>query len=199
MFVGFCQEFLFRILILSWWLIWLLCFTIMCWLSWAGALCGPGFLCSFILRITSGPIVTICGGLKCFKPLEVYVSGSSKAAVLVLLLFCGFYYGAFHVESYLALCSHIFQSCMVLWSPQAGQRKLVCILLVHVYVHFARDDFCSFSFLLAAGLAVACDCGTPWNYYNYFFFIYLFQRLCTSGKQINKCQALTSKVSFQGN
>ena len=32
-----------------------------------------------------------------------------------------------------------------------------------------------------------------------FFFIYLFQRLCTSGKQINKCQALTSKVSFQGN
>ena len=41
-------------------------------------------------------------------PPVAYATDRSKAVILVLFLFCvalWFYYGAFHVESFLALCS----------------------------------------------------------------------------------------------
>ena len=42
------------------------------------------------------------------------------------------------------------------------------MLLVHLFVYFARVNFCcfffSFLFLLVSGLAPACDCGAPWTF-----------------------------------
>ena len=48
----------------------------------------------------------------------VYATDRSKAVVLVLYVMfvrlCGFYYWPFHVESCLAIFSHVFQSCLAL-------------------------------------------------------------------------------------
>ena len=49
-------------------------------------------------------------------------------------------------------------------SPLLGRRDLVCVLLVHLFVCFVRVSFCHFLFLLGSGLAVVCDCGTPWTF-----------------------------------
>ena len=57
---------------------------------------------------------------------------------------CGFYYGAFRVESCLALCHRVLS---VLFSIviTTGKRELVHVLFVHVFVYFARVNFCTFS------------------------------------------------------
>ena len=49
------------------------------------------------------------------------------------------------------------------------ERELVCVLLVHLFVYFARVNFCPFSLPLGVGLAAACDCGTPWTILLTFF------------------------------
>ena len=58
----------------------------------------------------------------------------------------------FHVESCLALCSHVvvFQSCLALWSPRLGKRELVYVLLMQLFVYFAYIKFCPFSLALGA-------------------------------------------------
>ena len=73
---------------------------------------------------------------------------------------CGFvdvYYWPFHVESCLALCSRVVfsQSCLTLRSPRLGKRELVYVLLLLLFVYFARVKFCHFHFLLVSG--VGCD------------------------------------------
>ena len=60
--------------------------------------------------------------------------------VLVLFLFCGFYYEAFHGESYLALCSHVF--CSFLFSivkERVGlyaSRTFVCLSNMRNFLSF---------------------------------------------------------------
>ena len=58
----------------------------------------------------------------------------------------------FHVESCLALCSHVIviQSCLALWSPPLGKRELVYMLLVLLFVYFAYVILCPFSLALDA-------------------------------------------------
>ena len=61
-----------------------------------------------------------------------------------LLWFCRFYYGAFHVESCLGLCSRVFSPFNTVIT-RLGMRELVHVLLVHLLVYFARVDFCPVS------------------------------------------------------
>ena len=58
----------------------------------------------------------------------------------------------FHIESCLALCSHVvvIQPCLALWSPRLRKRELVYVLLVLLFVYFAYVKFCLFSLALDA-------------------------------------------------
>ena len=49
-----------------------------------------------------------------------------------------------------------------MWSSRLAKRELFCVLLVHLFVYFARVNVCPFSSSWCQGLAAACDCGTPW-------------------------------------
>ena len=74
----------------------------------------------------------------------------------------GLNYVAFHVESCLALSSRIFSALLALWSPRLGKRELVYVFNVHL---FCTSYFLSFfSSSWCQGLAVSCDCGTPWTF-----------------------------------
>ena len=48
-------------------------------------------------------------------------------------------------------------------SPLLGKRDLVCVLLVHLFVLYGLV-FVIFSSYWCRGLAVVCDCGTPWTF-----------------------------------
>ena len=76
--------------------------------------------------------------------------------------FCGLYYGAFHVESCLALCSRVF--FLGLSSPRFGTRELIYVLILHFVLFILHTFvFVPFSSSLASGLAAAFDCGTAWT------------------------------------
>ena len=65
---------------------------------------------------------------------------------------CGLYYGALHVlKSFHALCPRVSSFFLALWSPCLGKRKLVCVLLMHLFVCFVRVSFCHFSLTLGVG------------------------------------------------
>ena len=90
----------------------------------------------------------------------------------------GFYYWPFHDEFCLALCSRVFfcfflfffQSYLALSSPRLRKRELAYVLLVLMFVYFARYVSSFFSVSLCQGLAAACTCGTPGTLlYNFFF------------------------------
>ena len=51
-------------------------------------------------------------------------------------------------------------------SPLLGKRDLVSVLLVHLFFVFFWYwlVFVIFSFSWCLGLAVVCDCGTPWTF-----------------------------------
>ena len=69
-----------------------------------------------------------------------------------VILICCVALWPFHVESCLALCSHVvvFQFCLALWSPRLGKRELVYVLLMLLFVYFAYIKFCPFSLALGA-------------------------------------------------
>ena len=79
----------------------------------------------------------------------VYATDRSKAVVLVLFLFCVALWW-FCVESCLALCYRVFQSCLAFYSPRLGKRELIylciCLFTLHslISVHFL--------FLLVSGI-----------------------------------------------
>ena len=63
---------------------------------------------------------------------------------------CGFYDGAFHVESFLALCSRVFSPIGIVITS-LGKSEIVYVLLVHLFVYFTHVDFCPSSLLLGVG------------------------------------------------
>ena len=63
---------------------------------------------------------------------------------------CGLYYGELHVYSCLALCPRISSVLLALWSPRLGKREVVYVLLVHLFVYFARVNLAFFRFLLVS-------------------------------------------------
>ena len=69
-----------------------------------------------------------------------------------VILICSVALWPFHVESCLALCSHVvgFQFCLALWSPRLGKRELVYVLLVQLFVYCAYIKFYPFSLALGA-------------------------------------------------
>ena len=68
---------------------------------------------------------------------------------------CGFNYGAFHVESCLALSSRVFSVLLysiVITSPSENIWSITLyVLLVHLFVYFARVYLCPFSLPLGVG------------------------------------------------
>ena len=83
---------------------------------------------------------------------------------------CGFYYGAFHAESCLALCSCVFQSCLTLLSPRLRKRELVYVLLV-LYLFIVQVLFLS---LFVTGVS----CGL-WLWHSLDFYINVFFNIVT--------------------
>ena len=51
---------------------------------------------------------------KVLNPLVIYASDCGPGVVLILCELCGFYYGVFHVESCIALCSRAFSVFLAL-------------------------------------------------------------------------------------
>ena len=96
----------------------------------------------FELRNGSGHRVKVCRQQKCFKPPVVYATTFQRPGVIPV---CCVAFWPFHVESCLALCSHvvIIQSCLALWSSRLGKRELVYALLVLLFVYFAYVKFFS--------------------------------------------------------
>ena len=45
----------------------------------------------------------------------------------------------------LALLFVLALSCLALWLSRSGKRELVYVLFVHLFVYFARVNFCPFS------------------------------------------------------
>ena len=60
---------------------------------------------------------------------------------------CGFYYEAFHIQSYLASCSRIVSVLRNIVIP-SGNRNVIYMLFVHVFVNLVCVTFCMFSFPL---------------------------------------------------
>ena len=82
---------------------------------------------------------------------KIKMSGRSKAVVPVLFLFCLAFWFILRGASCLVLpcsLSSCFFSPLALKSPRLGKRELVYLLLVHLFVCFARVNFCPFSFPL---------------------------------------------------
>ena len=59
---------------------------------------------------------------------------------------CGFYCGAFCVESCLVLYSRLFSVLFGIVTTSLGEeRELVYVVFAHLFVYFARINFCPFS------------------------------------------------------
>ena len=83
--------------------------------------------------------------------------------VTLLVLSCrGSFYNEESQGLPFTLCSCSLQSYLALWSPRRGKRELVYMLLVH-FILYALLSVSFFSSSLCRGLAVACDCSTPWT------------------------------------
>ena len=105
-------------------------------------LCEPNILCIFVLRITSEPRVKFV---------------DSKSALIVYVLrrwswcysyfLCGivvFSTGRFMLSLALIFVL-VFFSVLFKWSPRLGKRVKVYMLLMLLFVYFARIKFCPFS------------------------------------------------------
>ena len=86
----------------------------------------------------------------CLQELALKISRMLQTRVYagpgVILTLCGFYYGAFHVESCLALCSRF----SIVITSLGEERELAYVLLVHLFVYFARVDFVLLLFLFVS-------------------------------------------------
>ena len=73
----------------------------------------------------------------------------------VVLVLCGFvvlYYGALNIlKSCMALCPRVSSFLLTLGQPCLGKSELVYVLLVHLFVCFARASFLSFFSSLGFG------------------------------------------------
>ena len=104
----------------------------------------------FVLRITSGPRVKICRSKSALNPLRRW-----SCCYFYYVWIGGFYNGAFHIKSCLALCS----LCCCFFSPiwfcyhLARGRELEYVILVYLFVYFARVNFCPLSLPLWSGIS----------------------------------------------
>ena len=75
------------------------------------------------------------------------------SCICLFVLLCGLYYGALHVLVLhcFALCPRVSSFLLALCLPRLGKRELVYVLLVHLFVYFARVSFCHFSVPLGVG------------------------------------------------
>ena len=84
-----------------------------------------------------------------FKPPVVYATDCSKAVVPVsFLIQCSFVVyttGCLIFESLLVVFVFVSPFILAFWSPRLGKRELIFVLLVHLFVCFARICFCLFS------------------------------------------------------
>ena len=107
-------------------------------------------LCIFVLWIHRDQGWSLSTVKNIFTPPPVvYATDRSKAVVPVLfLILCSFVVyttGRLMFKSLLVLFVLVSPFVLAFWSPRLGKKELVFVLLVHLFVCFARVCFCPFS------------------------------------------------------
>ena len=86
----------------------------------------------------------------------------------MLFSFCvasSLHYEALHVRSCQALCLCVSSVLLAFWSPCLGNKELVFVLIVHLYVNCAHVNLCHFfSSSWCQGLAATSACGSSWTF-----------------------------------
>ena len=100
---------------------------------------------------------------------SVWVYGLFCLALLLFLSSCFFVVVVFFFDV-VFLMFFFFSVLLALLSHRLWKRELVYVLLVHLFVNFARLNLCPWY----QGLAAACDCDTPWTFSFFFFFFFFF-------------------------
>ena len=78
---------------------------------------------------------------------------------------CGFYNGAFRVESCLTLCSRVFSVLFSIVTTSLGEEAAgLCASRTFVCLFCTREFMSVFPSYWCQGLTATCDCGTPWNF-----------------------------------
>ena len=122
-------------------------------LSWE-PLCEPNFLCISVLRVASGPRVTLASCKSALNSPVVCSTDRSKAVVPVLvLLFEALWFilrgNLFYVLPCVILCL-CFSVLLALLIPRLGKRELVLVLFVRLF-DLCLFRFVGFLFLLVSG------------------------------------------------
>ena len=156
-------------------------------------LCKPNFLCIFCIR---NYIWT--QGERPLNPSVVYTTDRSKAVVLILSssvvnTMRRFMFG----HALLFFC--VSSALVVFWSPCLEKRKLVFVLIVHLFVSYALVNLCHFfSSSWCRELAASSACGSSWTFLFTFspgaqvIFFFLF---CHAQTQIIREAAVFQYVS----
>ena len=161
-------------------------------------LCEPNFYVFFVLRIILGPNVKFVQW-KAFNPRPptprprppppspvVYTTDCSKAVAPMSFLFCVALQFTLRGVSCLVLpcsLSLCFFCPLAFWSPCLGERKLVFVLIVHLFVSYAHVNLCHFfSSSWCRGLAAASACGSSWT-----FLLTFFQKTFIQSSHFQKC------------
>ena len=136
------------------------------------------FLCTFVLRVASGPRVKLASCKSALNAPHTYThtavcsTDRSKAVVPVLvLLFVALWFILRGDLLYVFPCVILFlwfSVLLVLRLPRLGKRELILVFFVRLF-GLCLFRFVGFLFLLCLGRAAVCDCDTPWTFLLPFF------------------------------
>ena len=112
------------------------------------------FLCISVLRVASGPRVTLASCKSALNPPVVYSTDRSKAVVPVLVLLFGDLWFILQGDLlYVLHCAILFLCFSVLLAsrlPRLGKRELILVLFVRL-IDLCLFGFVDFLFLLMSG------------------------------------------------
>ena len=129
-------------------------FCIMNYIGTKGEVCRQ-------LKIFSNSAPPQCTPLRPLPPPPPTHTHTVVLPVLFLIL-CSFVIYTTGRLMFLSLCPRS-PFVLAFWSPRLGKRELICVLLVHLFVCFARVFLFFFSSSWCRGLAAVCDCGILWT------------------------------------
>ena len=126
------------------------------------------FLYCSVLRVTSGPRVTLACGKNALNPPVVYSTDRSKAVVLVLVLFFVALWFILPGDLFYALCNFVFVffSHLGIAITSLGEERaslgafrtfFFCLICACLVLSVSSSSWC-------LGRAAVCDCGTPWTF-----------------------------------
>ena len=135
------------------------------WLSWV-PLCEPNCFRISVLRVASGLRVKLVGRKSALNPLWFILLTVQRRWSLLL---CGLFYEAICFKSCLVLICSCILSPFSIEITSLGEKR-ANLSAFRTFVRFALVWFLSVSSSSAClGWAAACDCGTPWIFFYYFF------------------------------